>query len=171
MKILSPGIALFEDVFLQNEELIALAEEGGYREGTVGAGGKPDHSQRITFVHDLQEDTLIYQELVQSSIEAIAEYAKEYKTSISTGERFRVGKYPESGYYKEHIDDGGGRNLSSVLFLNDDFDGGELYFKFQDLEIKPKAGSLVVFPSNFMYRHECKEVTNGNKFISFNFYS
>lgn len=169
MKILSEGIALFEDVFLQNEELIALAEAEQYREGTVGAG-EVDHSKRITLVHDLREDNPVHEELLQTVIESLTEYAQKYKVNIKQGEQFRIGKYPQGAYYKDHIDNGGGRTLSIVLFLNNDFEGGELYFNYQQLEVKPKAGSLVVFPSNFMYRHECKEITKGQKFIVFNFF-
>jgi len=42
---------------------------------------------------------------------------------------------------------------SSIVYLNDDYAGGELYFPEYDLLFKPKAGDLVSFPSNAKYIH------------------
>ena len=50
---------------------------------------------------------------------------------------------------------------SLLYFLNDDYEGGE--FVVAGKEIKPNKGSSVVFPSNFMYPHEAKEVTGGTR--------
>lgn len=55
---------------------------------------------------------------------------------------------------------------SLVTYLNDDYDGGELYFKNQDIKIKPKAGSLVIFPAQKPYIHQSLPVKNGVKYIS-----
>ena len=43
-------------------------------------------------------------------------------------------------------------------------DGGEIYFPNWGIEIKPKAGSLVIFPSNDEYVHGVKEVKNINRY-------
>lgn len=54
---------------------------------------------------------------------------------------------------------------SLVTYLNDDYEGGELYFKEQDITIKPKAGSLVLFPSTEPYYHESKPLKSGTKYM------
>lgn len=54
---------------------------------------------------------------------------------------------------------------SLVTYLNDDYDGGEINFPNQNLTIKPKAGSLVMFPSQKPYIHESKPVLSGNKYM------
>lgn len=54
---------------------------------------------------------------------------------------------------------------SLCTYLNDDYEGGELYFPNQDITIKPKAGSLVMFPSQMPYVHEVKPVTNGVRYM------
>ena len=54
-------------------------------------------------------------------------------------------------------------HLTSLLFLNDDFDGGD-FVLCGDKYIEKIQGSAVVFPSNFMYPHEVKEVTEGKRF-------
>lgn len=54
---------------------------------------------------------------------------------------------------------------SMVTYLNDDYEGGELHFRNQNITIKPKAGSLVLFPSQQPYEHESKPVTKGEKYM------
>lgn len=52
-------------------------------------------------------------------------------------------------------------HLSNIIYLNDDFDGGELFFPDFDIEIKPKPGMLAVFPGNTHYLHGVRK-TSGN---------
>lgn len=52
-----------------------------------------------------------------------------------------------------------------VIYLNDDYEGGEVNFPNHDLTIKPKAGSLVLFPSQKPYIHESKPIISGNKYM------
>ena len=66
----------------------------------------------------------------------------------------------------EHQDHGFSYNctVSLVSYLNDGYEGGELYFRLQDLNIKPKAGDLVIFPSAFAYPHRAMPVKSGVKY-------
>ena len=55
-----------------------------------------------------------------------------------------------------------------VVYLNDEYEGGELHFvepELEDLTIKPKAGSIVVFPSHMPYKHESLEIRQGRKML------
>ena len=49
--------------------------------------------------------------------------------------------------------------LSVVVYLNDDFEGGGT--RFEDVTVKPKAGSAVVFAQDL--RHEGLRVKSGVK--------
>lgn len=53
--------------------------------------------------------------------------------------------------------------LTVLGALNDDYEGGELML-FGDQQIHLPAGSVVVFPSNFMYPHEVKPVKSGTRY-------
>lgn len=44
-------------------------------------------------------------------------------------------------------------HISNLLYLNDNYVGGELYFPHHDLIIKPEAGMLISFPGNWYNRH------------------
>lgn len=57
--------------------------------------------------------------------------------------------------------------VAANLYLNDDFDGGELWFPLRDLVIKPKAGQLILFPGGHEYIHGVKEVMAGYRYVLF----
>jgi predicted 2-oxoglutarate/Fe(II)-dependent dioxygenase YbiX len=58
-----------------------------------------------------------------------------------------------------------------IVYLNDDYDGGELYFKNFDIKIKPKAGSIVIFPSVKPYIHESLPVLTNRKMLITHYWS
>lgn len=53
--------------------------------------------------------------------------------------------------------------LTVLGSLNDDYEGGELII-LGDQKIDLCAGSVVVFPSNFMFPHEVKQVKSGIRY-------
>jgi len=53
--------------------------------------------------------------------------------------------------------------VSIVGVLNDDYEGGEFVFNTNH-KVKLKTGDLLIFPSNFLYAHEVKEITKGNRY-------
>lgn len=91
--------------------------------------------------------------------------------SITDDAGYAIIRYETGQFYKEHIDSstskdvGRARSLSILLYLNDDYEGGELYFPRQDIKIKPEAGSMIVFPSLGTHPHEALEVTKGTKYV------
>jgi hypothetical protein len=44
-------------------------------------------------------------------------------------------------------------HISNLLYLNDNYSGGELYFPQHKIKIKPEPGMLVSFPGNWFNRH------------------
>jgi hypothetical protein len=52
-------------------------------------------------------------------------------------------------------------SYASIAYINDDYNGGELFFKNLDLKLKPKAGTLLLFPGNAEYEHGVEVVLDG----------
>lgn len=61
--------------------------------------------------------------------------------------------------------------ISVLLYLNDNYQGGELYFKEFNLTVKPLAGSIVIFPSLPPYYHASLPLISGVKYISPGFWN
>lgn len=56
------------------------------------------------------------------------------------------------------------RDLSLLVYLNDDYEGGHIRFEKFHYRLKPKAGMLVMFPSDNRYMHEAETVTRGLRY-------
>lgn len=52
-------------------------------------------------------------------------------------------------------------NYATIIYLNDNYNGGELFFSNKDLELKPKPGSLVIFPGTEEFNHGVRHVKPG----------
>jgi hypothetical protein len=55
-------------------------------------------------------------------------------------------------------------DLSSLFYLNDDYEGGELYFPNQGVKFKPKKGAAYFFPGDMQYIHGVTEVKSGVRY-------
>jgi len=79
-------------------------------------------------------------------------------------------KYEVGGKYEIHIDHGtmSNRHLSIIINLNDDYKGGDLIFTDQKnneiKRLKLGKGSIVFFPSNFMYPHGIQPIIKGTRY-------
>jgi len=54
-------------------------------------------------------------------------------------------------------------NLTSITYLNDDYEGGETYFE-NDVVVKPKKGKVVFFDGK-KYKHGVSKITQGNRYV------
>ncbi len=52
----------------------------------------------------------------------------------------------------------------AILYLNDEYEGGQLYFVQHDIEISPKTGTVVVFDPNSDYLHGVKMIKSGLRY-------
>lgn len=85
-------------------------------------------------------------------------------------EHCKMKKYSEGGYFGPHIDSAdtssGNRFLVLLYYLNTVEIGGETEF-VNDLSVsvKPVQGSVLVFPSNFLYPHRANIPSSNSKYI------
>lgn len=54
--------------------------------------------------------------------------------------------------------------LVCLIYLNDDYEGGQLDFRDHDLTISPPKGILITFPGGIKNVHAVKEVTSGCRY-------
>ena len=131
--------------------------------------------QRVTDVvtpERLQLD--VYKEVTLAYRDAIVPF---FNAQLDTFTRPQILKYKPGGRYNAHsdseewvvperrwrkIDD---RDYSLLLYVNDDYEGGTLYFPNFEIRIKPAAGMLVAFPSDHRYMHTAEPLISGERFV------
>ena len=107
------------------------------------------------------------EELFKCSLSAIKHYKSNFKQlEISNDTGYDLLRYSQGCFYREHVDSflQRPRTVSCSFILNDDYEGGEFAFLNRDIQIKPSAGSALMFPSNFMYPHEVMPVLSGSRY-------
>ena len=50
---------------------------------------------------------------------------------------------------------------ATIVYINDDYADGELFFPNLDIQLKPKPGTMLFFPGNEQYEHGVKHVGEG----------
>ena len=74
-------------------------------------------------------------------------------------------RWPAGTFMKPHFDDNNVHNpdiFAAMLYLNNNFSGG--YTCFEDFEVKPEIGKLIVF-SNSQYLHYVSKVEGDERFV------
>jgi hypothetical protein len=63
------------------------------------------------------------------------------------------------------------RDFASIVYLNDDYTGGELYFPRLDLLVKPGQGMLLAFTGGWHHEHAVLKVLEGDRLTMPAFYT
>ncbi len=176
-------ILLINNAFKRSKELIEIVEGiGAFQEAQVANSEKPGYvsdtrTNSSFFLNDKKYPELkpFVDELNTSLEEAqkiYLQYNKYLYANINFG--YDLLKYETLQYFDEHVDLIPGhdcfknRQLSIIIYLNDDYLGGETYFPRQELQLKPPAGSMALFPPFYTHPHTSKPVQKGTKFALVN---
>lgn len=108
----------------------------------------------------------LYDELNNALSTAGAHYAKKLGIPLGIQAPISISKYYAGSGMGPHTDSGPIAHISAVLYLNDEYVGGELAFPNHNITVKPTAGSIIVFPSTEPYVHDPRNVVTGEKYIS-----
>ena len=97
---------------------------------------------------------------------------KNLKYFLHKSTPVRFNRYPTGTMMRKHYDhihsifEGENKGVpivSIVGVLNDDYEGGDFVFNGNH-KVKLKIGDILIFPSNFLYAHEVKEITKGTRY-------
>lgn len=93
-------------------------------------------------------------------------------------EKLQVVKYAPGGYFRRHYDErvpwgSYGRHATLLVYLNDDYDGGETVFPRLSREVKPEKGKAILFKNThpgtrrclWKSLHEGQPIHSGEKYI------
>ena len=184
---LAPGIVVYSDALNGYETFIDDIEDAvqsgvvswGESYINVGSERKKDISVRDTqsfsVPHEEQGEPhglLGYfnksvRDLFFTSFDPIE---KDYSSSFGIGfydhDNYQILKYGVGQKFTNHIDDSlkHHRRVSTVYYANDDYEGGEILFPRFNVQYKPKANEMLVFPSTYVYNHSVSQVISGTRY-------
>lgn len=96
-------------------------------------------------------------------------YAALEHTDAHTIYGNKLQKTPVGGGYHvwhhEHCRRDNNRILAYIVYLNDVEEGGETEFLYQHKRVKPKQGTLVIFPAGFTHTHRGNPPLSNTKYI------
>lgn len=184
-----PGIELFTNVWDNPTELIAELEAISEHPSSAvrwkrALTGSPEETSTKSQIRTNSNMALNseWTHTKNESMNKAGEISKKTLEKIKMGQDIYLSSYPveldpldpyvivlryQTGQeYKMHADAGGGnrRVLSMVMYLNDDYVGGEIEFPHYGVNLKPPANSMIFFPSNYSYAHIAHPVKEGTKY-------
>ena len=142
-------------------------------------GGGADNTSRNCDVISISQREILEQspnirsKLDKELYNCVASLINKYESdcareglSISQDTGYELLRYREGQFYVQHTDHfkENPRVASCSICLNDDYGGGEFAFFDRSKVLKPKKGSVIMFPSSFMFPHEVMHVTRGNRY-------
>ena len=92
----------------------------------------------------------------------------EVKNVTMSGHKYPTGSWAEPHSDSSELD--GTPNAwqmnkyACILYLNDAYTGGEIYFPQHDIDIAPGAASLVVFEGSHEFLHGVRKINSGDRF-------
>lgn len=182
---LFPGIWVYHDVITKELDVInrveKLLSEGNpehlWSEATVGYREKrPEYRdcvdykiRKSDFPNKTSQDVQacsVWDDIYSRKSAALADYSRMYNINLTYWEAMNFIKYGPGQHFSYHADHGFSyiATVSLVAYPNDDYEGGGLRFDKLNLEVKPKAGDLFIFPSTYLFSHAALPVSAGTKY-------
>ena len=104
---------------------------------------------------------------------ALNNYVRKFghlKTGTYSTTAQKIQKTPAGGGYHVWHDENGeigatGRILVWMVYLNDNFEGGETEFLYYNKRVQPEQGKLLIWPAGLTHCHRGGLVTKGNKYV------
>ena len=148
-------------------------KEAEWKQSTFSAATVNTGSSKVSMEEYWIGSPLPYYKDIEKTFKYCVDDYIHFHNNIKSTEYtdFRINRYGEGGFMKSHIDNihhshgqkQGYPHLTSLVFLNDDYEGGD-FVLCGDKWIEKIQGSAIVFPSNFMFPHEVKEVSKGKRY-------
>ena len=148
--------------FLKNEENISWVSVNSNSEDD-------DESNCIGYILN-KELILKTRRLMATYLTEQKDYCREYGKSYSKmtdAVYLRMLENSNRKNYEEGLCNPNTK-ISVLMFLNDDYEGGELYFPNNNLTIKPKKNQLIIFPT-MSRNYEILDITSGSQYVFLKF--
>lgn len=152
------------------DEIVSLFSKFSFQRSQLAKGNAGDYrtSEDVFFEH---VDPRLHAAFSEYALSVLCPVTRQiWRWDCDTVSDVTLVRYSHGAYYKEHIDAAderfcARRQVSVIVYLSDQFDGGETYFRRQSLTVTPVKSDAIVFPAGITHPHEALPVRNGSKQI------
>lgn len=135
--------------------------------------GRVIHS--TSFPPDLEELTIRILVSIKAVMRVEFQLANEIYPDCLSLVRWLPGDYQEPHADAEdpngEVHEFSWRKYAALIYLNQDFQGGDLYFPNKKLRVKPVPKLLAMFPGTLEYQHEVEKVSGGIRYTLASFWT
>jgi len=127
----------------------------------------PSTDVRVCETLNLTHDDHIDQQINEYVTKAIKEFCQVFQDfSVSEDKGYTCLRYFPNGKYDYHTDQhrDHNREVSLIINLNDDYEGGDLMHCDDRFTTKLGVGDICIFPSNFMFPHRIDKIASGTRY-------
>lgn len=153
--------------FLTKEEIDYLLFDIDNRHFMSFVSQKDHNGDPLTYMHQYNGVNDIYNIIERCRNQISQSYGIEKEKIKAKEKHLNVVKWTEGTYLNLHVDDLGyvtDNHLPVLIYLNDEYEGGEIKFETHGLSFKPNVGDFIVFPGNLHYPHEVTKVLSGIRY-------
>jgi len=148
----------------RNEEVVMM---DGTKQFPDKVLGRKDKSILLQYA-----DAVLHSEVNQYLQACYLHYVEQYgfvgQKLISFDQKLQRTE-PGGGYHHWHCENStwemSNRSLVWAIYLNDEFEAGETEFLHQHIRVKPKRGTVVIWPAAWPWQHRGNPPINGTKYI------
>jgi len=153
--------------FLTKEEVDYLLLDIDSRPYISFVSQKDHAGNPLTYMNKFNGVADIHNIIERCKEEIHKSYGIEKEKIYVKQDSLSVVKWTEGSYLELHVDDLGyvtDNHLPVHIYLNSDYDGGEIKFVTHGLSFKPNVGDFIVFPGNMHYPHEVTKILSGTRY-------
>jgi hypothetical protein len=172
------NILVYENFITDDEQNILLkyakeAEESQwakvkYKNEELLKKSPDKYKKYLKYVEDWDKTTLYIDSNNHNIVENIKNRSQKIIGSdlLITDDIYRIKRLTNQRSISPHFDDSLNFSLvlGIVIYLNNDFDGGEIYYPNQNISYKPISKSMIIHPATEEYTHGVNEVVGNTRY-------
>ncbi|MFY9331785.1 MAG: 2OG-Fe(II) oxygenase [Candidatus Nanopelagicales bacterium] len=153
--------------FISEENLKIILDYAKNNPDTFSEYGNSEKQFKVSLIQSGDNADLV-RNIMSSHDEKVFDflttsYDYEFKPYESM---IHIARFEEGSGMHVHFDSSRPDDIATIIYLNDDYEGGEIYFPEHGITIKPKAGDLVSFPDNEDFKHGVKNTKGGVRYTT-----
>lgn len=131
--------------------------------------GNSEQEFKVHTYHEIQREDQELLDIMQEYAHKVYDYVVEnfdgpFSEFLDT--KTHIARFEPGMGMHEHFDSSRPNDIATLVYINDNYDGGEIYFPDHGVGFKPQPGDLLCFPDNPDFVHGVKAVSGAVRYTT-----